>query len=40
VAHYDRDRLLAPDIEAARALLLQGAISRTLPGALAALWDD
>jgi histidine ammonia-lyase len=40
VTHYDRDRLLAPDIEAARALLLQGAISRTLPGALAALWDD
>ncbi len=39
VAHYDRDRLLAPDIEAARALLLQGEVSRALPGVLAALWE-
>lgn len=40
VTHYDRDRLLAPDIEAARALLLQGAITRTLAQPLAALWHD
>ncbi|WP_298232798.1 histidine ammonia-lyase [uncultured Azohydromonas sp.] len=40
VTHYDHDRLLAPDIEAARVLLLQGEVSRVLPEALAALWDD
>ncbi|WP_157269684.1 histidine ammonia-lyase [Azohydromonas aeria] len=40
VRHYDRDRLLAPEMEAARALLLQGAVSQALPGVLGALWSD
>ena len=38
VAFYDRDRLLAPDIEAAKSLLLSGALGADLQDLLAGLW--
>jgi histidine ammonia-lyase len=40
VPFYDRDRLFAPDIEAARALVQQGHASDGNSDALAALWAN
>lgn len=39
VAFYDRDRLFAPDIEAAKRLVLAGAVSESCPELVQRLWD-
>jgi histidine ammonia-lyase len=40
VQFYDRDRFLAPDIEAAKQLVLAGAASHTCQELTTALWRD
>lgn len=40
VAFYDRDRLFAPDIEAAKCLVLNGAVSESCPDLVQRLWDQ
>ena len=40
VARYDADRLFAPDIEAAKALVLGGALHGVHPSLWATLWRD
>ena len=40
VAFYDRDRLFAPDIEAAKQLVLAGAVSDSCSDLLPRLWDE
>jgi histidine ammonia-lyase len=40
VSFYDQDRLFAPDIEAAKALVLQGAAGAGNEDLLAQLWKD
>jgi histidine ammonia-lyase len=40
VARYDADRLFAPDIEAAKALVLGGALHSVQPSLWATLWRD
>lgn len=40
VAFFDRDRLFAPDIEAAKCLVLNGAVSESCPDLVQRLWDQ